>query len=96
MRFLYIVTYDICEDTRLRRVFKLMKGYGDHLQYSVFRCELNDRERIELMARLTDEIKNDEDQILFFPLGPVGTQREDRILSLGLPYSPASLAAIVI
>ncbi|PJF46320.1 MAG: CRISPR-associated endonuclease Cas2, partial [Candidatus Thermofonsia Clade 3 bacterium] len=40
MRTLYIVTYDIADDRRWRKVFKLMYGYGDRLQYSVFRCAL--------------------------------------------------------
>ena len=32
---LYIITYDISDDRRWRRVFKLMKGYGRWLQLSV-------------------------------------------------------------
>lgn len=31
MRLLYIVTYDVCDARRLRRVFRLMRGYGDHI-----------------------------------------------------------------
>src|SRR3546814_3297354 len=30
---LYIVAYDISDDKRLRKVFKLMKGYGEWLQF---------------------------------------------------------------
>jgi CRISPR-associated protein Cas2 len=52
MRQTYIVTYDVCDPKRLRRVFKTLKGYGDHLQLSVFRCELSHRELVELRARL--------------------------------------------
>jgi CRISPR/Cas system-associated endoribonuclease Cas2 len=44
---LYIVTYDIADDRRWRRVFKLMKGYG-HWQLSVFQCRLTGRRRAEL------------------------------------------------
>lgn len=96
MRLLYIVTYDVREDKRLRLVFKLMRGYGDHLQYSVFRCELSDRERIELITRLSKVIKHDEDQILFFPMGPAGGQREEQVISVGLAYEPISHCALVI
>ncbi len=32
MRQTYIVSYDVCHPKRLRKVFKLMRGYGDHLQ----------------------------------------------------------------
>ena len=96
MRHLYIVTYDVCDDKRLRRVFKILRGYGDHLQYSVFRCELSDKERVELMAKLGDEVKHDEDQVLLFPLGPAGGTREQEVFALGLPYAPVSAAAVVI
>lgn len=96
MRLLYIVTYDICEEKRLRQVFRLMRGYGEHVQYSVFRCELSDRERVELMTKLISFVKKDEDQILFFPLGPAGGMRENEVIALGKPYEPAESGAIVI
>lgn len=96
MRTLYIVTYDIRDDRRLRRVFRVMRGYGDHLQYSVFRCELSDRERVELMSRLVKAMKLSEDQALFFPLGPAGGLNESGVLSLGLPYEPREHSATVV
>jgi CRISPR-associated protein Cas2 len=52
MRLLYVVTYDISDKKRLRKVFRLMRGYGDHLQLSVFRCELSGVERFELLVSL--------------------------------------------
>ncbi len=96
MRLVYLVTYDISDGRRLRRVFKLMRGYGDHIQYSVFRCELSDRERAELITRLADLIKHDEDQVLLFPLGPPGGIREQEVYNLGQPYTPMARAAVVI
>src|ERR1039458_4021608 len=36
MRFSYLICYDICDDKRLRKVFQTMRGFGDHLQFSVF------------------------------------------------------------
>lgn len=96
MRLLYIVTYDICEDKRLRQVFTLLRGYGDHLQYSVFRCELSDKERIELIEKLAAIIKHTEDQVLFFPLGPSRGEREYGIHAVGLAYSPVCHDALVI
>jgi CRISPR-associated protein Cas2 len=95
-RLLYVAAYDIRDDKRLRRVFKIMRGYGDHMQYSVFRCELSDRERVELMAKLARIIKHDMDQVLFFPLGPAGGDRETGVHSVGLPYRQVSHGAVVI
>lgn len=96
MRQAYIVTYDICQPKRLRRVFKLMVGYGEHLQLSVFRCELNHREVVELRARLGEVIKYNEDQILFVDIGPVEGRGSGSITALGLPYQPPERRAIVI
>ena len=63
MRQTYIVSYDVCAPKRLRRVFKILRGCGDHLQLSVFRCELNHRELVELRSRLAAEIHHDEDHV---------------------------------
>ena len=43
-RFWYLVCYDIRDPKRWRRCFKLLKGYGEGLQYSVFRCRLTKRQ----------------------------------------------------
>jgi len=96
MRTLYVVTYDICDDKRLRAVFRLMRGYGDHMQYSVFRCELSDLERVELVAKLSERINHNEDQVLFFPLGPAGGVREGEVTAVGKAYAPAEHGAVVI
>src|SRR5690606_2499180 len=45
---LYLVTYDIRDDKRWRRVFKTMKGFGEWLQLSVFQCRLSRRRHAEM------------------------------------------------
>ena len=96
MRTLYIVSYDITDNRRWRKVFKLMKGHGDRLQYSVFRCALSDRERIELISKLSQAIKHTEDQVLFFPLGPIGGMDDQRIDAVGLAYLPVRQGAVIV
>lgn len=86
MRQTFIVTYDICDDKRLRKVFKTCKGYGLHLQYSVFECDLTPGERVEFESKLSEIIHNDEDQVLFIDLGPVSARGERVISSLGKSY----------
>src|SRR5260370_40779378 len=53
---LYIVTYDITDERRWRRVFGLMHGYGHWLQLSVFQCRLNAQRRAEMARRLEEVI----------------------------------------
>lgn len=86
MRRNFIVTYDIRDPKRLRRVFKLCKGYGIHLQYSVFECDLTEMEKIEMENRLKEIINQQDDQILFIDLGPTAYRGERTITALGQSY----------
>jgi CRISPR-associated protein Cas2 len=86
MRTSYIVCYDISEDKRLRRVFKTCRNYGEHLQYSVFECDLSEAEMVNLQRELGEIINHVEDQVLFIALGPVESRGDRVIYSLGLPY----------
>lgn len=96
MRQTYIVTYDISDPRRLRRVFKEMRGWGDHLQLSVFRCELNRREVIELRSALADIIHHDEDQVLFVDVGPVAGRGSTSIGAMGKAYMQPERHAVVV
>ncbi len=95
MRHTYVVTYDISDPKRLRKVFRLMLGYGDHLQLSVFQCELNARELVELKHALGEVIHHNEDQVLFANLGPVEGRGSEAIDSLGRVYVDPERTAIV-
>ncbi|MDH5676739.1 MAG: CRISPR-associated endonuclease Cas2 [Myxococcales bacterium] len=86
MRTAYFVTYDICDPKRLRKTHKLMRGYGDHLQLSVFLCELSRSELVELRAELGEIIRHDVDQVLFVDIGPVEGRGSCSISALGKPY----------
>jgi len=96
MRRIYLVAYDIADDKRLRRVFKKMSGFGEHLQYSVFQCELSDKERIEMIAALNPLIDHREDQVLVFTLGPADGYNADATVALGRPYVFIERHAIVV
>ncbi|HOA62549.1 MAG TPA: CRISPR-associated endonuclease Cas2 [Verrucomicrobiota bacterium] len=87
MRTTYLVCYDITDDKRLRRVFKSCKNYGDHLQYSVFECDLNPAEKVALECDLAEVINHDEDQVLFVAIGPTEGRGDRVITALGLPYT---------
>ncbi len=96
MRHVFLVTYDICDDRRLRKVFKIMRNWGDHLQYSVFECQLGSMDERRLRAELNDVINNAEDQVLFVDLGPVSGRGERVIRSLGRPYVSLDSPCVVI
>lgn len=96
MRKTFIVTYDIRDDKRLRKVFKTMRNWGDHLQLSVFECQLNPTEIVELKTALNAIIHHELDQILFIDLGP-SEGRGDRVIeAMGQPYSEVDAACVII
>jgi CRISPR-associated protein Cas2 len=83
MRTCYIVAYDIAEPKRLRRVHRTMRGYGDPLQYSVFRCVLSPSERVLLLEALTPLLNHREDQVMLVNLGPADGRAHLSIETLG-------------
>ena len=87
MRNNYIVTYDVSSKKRLQNVFKLMKGYGDHIQYSVFSCILSKKELLLMKIDLENIINNNEDQILIFNLGYYKGRAKTVLLKLIKKYS---------
>src|SRR5260221_11148088 len=82
MRHTYIVCYDIADPKRLRRVFKVCKDFGEHLQFSVFECDLTASEKLVFEEKLLEEIRREEDQVLFIRLGPA-EQRGQREITAG-------------
>ncbi|MBI3723845.1 CRISPR-associated endonuclease Cas2 [bacterium] len=96
MRTVYLVTYDISNDKRRDLVFRTLRGFGDHLQFSVFRCELSETENVHLRARLAEIIRPSEDQVLFADLGPAEGRGTSAIEALGQPYTHAERHAIVV
>jgi len=96
MRQTFIVSYDIADPKRLRRVYRLMRGWGDHIQFSVFRCELNARELVELRSNLVRVIHHTEDQVLFVDVGPVEGRGSTSIRSIGKVYSAPERCAMVV
>jgi CRISPR-associated protein Cas2 len=65
---LYLVTYDIPDDKRRKKVSDLLEGYGVRVQYSVFECVLSKPKYDELRKRLKKRIKDGEDSVRFYPL----------------------------
>ena len=64
----YVVIYDIPCDKRRRKVFNLLEGYGQWVQYSCFECVLSQDKFEELRRRLKKRVNLDEDSVRFYPL----------------------------
>lgn len=96
MRRIYLVTYDIRDDKRLRKVFRTMRNWGDHLQYSVFECQLNAVDLLRLKAQLKDIIHAAQDQVLLIDLGPAAGRGDRVIEALGQPYTRMDSPCVIV
>ena len=92
----YYATYDICDPKRLRKVFEIFKGAGEHVQLSVFCCDLSLRQLEALLLDLSEVILPSEDQVLFIELGPTDGGAALRVRALGRPYEPRSPGPVIV
>lgn len=68
---LWIVAYDIADDSRRTRVAELLEGRGQRVQFSVFECRLNDREMTRLRRKVAGIADERCDRVRWYPLcGP--------------------------
>ncbi len=92
----YLITYDIADPKRLAAIYKVMRGYGDHVQLSVFRCDLTARQLVELKVALSAEMNMHDDQVLVIDLGPADARGGEAIISIGRCFVRPQRKAIVI
>lgn len=91
----FLVSYDISEDDRRTAVFKACHDHGNHVQYSVFLCQLDRRELARFREVLRGLIDHGTDQILLLDLGSAGQTLEDQLETIGRPYLPPGRHFIV-
>jgi CRISPR-associated protein Cas2 len=96
VRRVCIVTYDISDPKRWRQVYRTMRGFGEHLQLSVFSCDLTPSQRIQMIAALENAIDGNEDQVLVIDLGPSQAQPIHRIEAVGRPLTVRDRGAVVL
>lgn len=71
----FLIAYDIANPARLRRVCKIMEGYGDRLQYSVFISDLSPSELLHARIEVEAEMLMTEDSVVIVDLGDVADAR---------------------
>jgi CRISPR-associated protein Cas2 len=86
-RNVFWVCYDIAEDKRRDRVYRLMRGWGDRLLYSIWRVLLGRKDRVELEASLAPLLHAREDQVILVDLGPSQGRALQCLHTLGRPQA---------
>ena len=71
-----------------------MEGYGTRIQYSVFVCDLSDREKVLMRGDIEGLMKTSEDSVMVIDLGQAGDS--SRFLFLGHHEKLPTATAVVI
>ena len=79
-----VVSYDVSTidpggQTRLRRVAKVCKDYGQRVQYSVFECSVDPAQWVLFRAKLIKEVDQDQDSLRFYFLGSNWRRRVEHV-----------------
>lgn len=64
----YVVAYDIPDDRRRTRVHKILTGFGNWTQYSLFECFLTRKQLVLLRSKLAEHLEAKQDSVRFYPL----------------------------
>ena len=96
MRSVFLVCYDVADDKRLRKTYKKMCGFGDPVQYSVFRCELSATEKQRMKETLWEILNWQHDRVMLVDLGPTGARGDECIEFWGEPRVEVCARAAVV
>ncbi len=64
----FVVAYDISSNKRRNKVHKILSGFGQWTQFSLFELFLTDKEYILLQNKLEKILNTEKDSVRFYPL----------------------------
>ena len=81
---LVLVTYDVSVMTidgqrRLRNIAKTCLDYGMRVQNSVFECEVDQAQFVQMKGKLMEIFNPDEDSLRFYFLGKKGRAKVEHV-----------------
>ena len=75
-----VVSYDIHDDKRRNRIHKVLKNFGERIQFSVFECNVTKEQLLRMQHTLTRIIKeDDQDSVRFSHLCDMCQRKIDSI-----------------
>ena len=75
-----VISYDIEDDKRRTRIHRILKNFGQWVQYSLFECQLTRAQYLHLRHRLDNVIhKTKGDNLRFYFLCEDCQQKVERI-----------------
>jgi CRISPR-associated protein Cas2 len=65
---LYVVAYDIPNDRRRTKVHKVLQGFGQWTEFSLFECFLTKKELLQMRAKLDKHLDASNDRVRIYTL----------------------------
>ena len=94
-----LVSYDISDEKRVKKVQKVVSDVADRVQFSVYCGQFSKKDLVILKDRLRKVLNQDQDQVLFLDLGAVhGLDDEAADLGiehLGRPWTPRERSCLI-
>lgn len=96
MRSIYLVAYDVSDAKRLKAIHRCMHGFGDALQYSLFKCILSPKEKLMMVEAAREIIDQREDRVMIVCIGPEEGMADERMEFLGAKIEVAERRALIV
>lgn len=88
---LVLITYDVADDGDRQRLARLLKGYGERVQLSVFEAHLDEPALARLRTKARRLINEETDSVRYYRLGEDYRSRVE-IDGLGVVHEPLDYA----
>lgn len=63
-----LISYDIQDDRTRTKVAKILTDYGTRIQFSVFECDISNKQFEELKAKINELIDQENDRVRFYQI----------------------------
>ncbi len=80
----YLVTYDVAKDKKRKKMADFLLEYGVRVQYSVFECDLSEKDVKAIVGKAEELLDLSSDSLLMYPLCKNCTGKRIRV---GTTYS---------
>jgi len=80
-----MISYDITDDAKRKRVHDILKNYGERVQFSVFECNLTEAQLGVMRMKVKECIDEDSDSIRTYLLC---SSCKDKVEAFGTGMSP--------
>src|SRR5436305_10121842 len=78
----YVLAYDISDDKRRTKIHKILKGFGQWTEFSLFECFLTKEELLQMRAKLDKYLDPRKDRVRIYLLCDACLPR---IETIGIP-----------